>query len=63
MKQITDLERHRVMIPHAKVSNWILWRKIVSQWSKKEWQEFEAVKAGEELNEQLKALSELDAVS
>lgn len=34
------------MIPHAKVSNWILWRKIVSQWSKKEWQDFEDVKAG-----------------
>lgn len=45
-KKITDLERHRVMIPHAKVSNWILWRKNISQWTKKEWQEFEAVKAG-----------------
>lgn len=45
-KQITDLERHRVMIPHAKVSNWILWRKNMSQWTKKEWQEFEDVKAG-----------------
>lgn len=34
------------MIPHAKVSNWILWRKNISQWTKKEWQQFEAVKAG-----------------
>lgn len=46
MEKITDLDRHRVMLKHAKVKNWILWNIRMDQWTERHWKDFESVKAG-----------------
>lgn len=44
--RVTDIERHRVMMPYAKLHEWALWNKTMANWNKYDWQEFESVKNG-----------------
>lgn len=46
MKPLEDLERHRVMMPYAKLHKWALWHVCPNRWTKDYWDEYESVKNG-----------------
>lgn len=48
MEKIIDLDRHRVMMPYAKLHRWALWHKKYSEWNDKYWEDFFNVKNGGE---------------
>lgn len=47
MEKIPDIDRHRVMIKHAKVHNWELWFINQSRWTERHYDEFDKVRNGE----------------
>jgi len=41
-----DIDRHRVMLPHAKNHHWELWNINFRDWKKEHWDDFNRVKEG-----------------
>lgn len=57
MEKITDLDRHRVMMPYAKNHKWVLWHIHLNKWNEEHWKEFESVKNGNKPSLMIKQMS------